>query len=51
MDDAGVNWDITSIGFGMRAATLEPIVERFEGTLVLRATSASSSALTQSQTS
>jgi len=31
MDQSGVNWDVTAVGFGIRGATLEPIVERFEG--------------------
>lgn len=33
MDQTGANFDITSIGFGMRGATLKPVVERFEGEL------------------
>lgn len=31
MDQSGVKFDVTAIGYGMRGATLEPVVERFEG--------------------
>jgi hypothetical protein len=31
MEQSGVDYDITAVGFGMRGATYEPIIERFEG--------------------
>jgi hypothetical protein len=31
MDDVGVDWDITAIGFDIHDIVLEPLVERFEG--------------------
>ncbi len=31
MDQTGVDFDVVAIGYGMRGAVLEPIVERFEG--------------------
>lgn len=31
MDADGIDWDMTAVGFGIRGATLEPIVERLEG--------------------
>lgn len=37
MDVDNVNWDMTATGFGMRGATFEVIVERFEGSPTLRA--------------
>ncbi|KAH8121180.1 hypothetical protein ACSS6W_009926 [Trichoderma asperelloides] len=37
MDQSGVNWDVTAVGFGIRGATLEPIVERFEDLIELYA--------------
>lgn len=33
MDQTGVTFDLLGIGWGMRGATLEPIVERFEGNI------------------
>lgn len=31
MHETGVEFDVAAIGYGMRGANLEPIVERFEG--------------------
>lgn len=31
MHENGVKFDVTAIGYGMRGANLQPIVERFEG--------------------
>lgn len=36
MDQTGVTFDLLGIGWGMRGATLEPIVVRFEGNISRR---------------
>jgi hypothetical protein len=31
MDQSGVQWDIAAVGYGIRGARIESVVERFEG--------------------